>query len=365
MGRLFWKFFVFLWLAQLVTMGGVATAIWLGHPNRPLPPPPAAFLHENPDAPRPPMQEPGPGDHPPPPPPAALLVPLLSGSVVSLIFAAILAWYFSTPIRSLRSAFEAVAGGRLETRVGASMAQRNDELADLGSDFDRMTERLGKLLEAQRRLLHDVSHELRSPLARIQAAADLMHQQPERAVEFIERIERDTARMDALVGELLTIARLDAGMADGLQEEFDLAEIIADVVDDADIEAAAKDCPIVADVGTHLLTRGNRELLHRALENILRNAVRYTAANTRVEVAAHATEGRLRITVGDHGPGVFESDLGAIFEPFFRSGSCTTSGYGLGLAIAHRVVLAHGGSIAAANRPGGGLMVTIDLPCAR
>lgn len=365
MGRLFWKFFLAFWLAQVVTAGCVGFAIWLEHLDRGGPP--HAFAD------RPPLPPPGFGDPSRrlPPPMGELphrmpmpLLPILAGGLVSLLFAALLAWYFSRPIRSLRTAFEAVAGGKLDTRVDAVMRQRSDELADLGADFDRMAERLQVLLETQRRLMHDVSHELRSPLARLQAVVDLIRQQPERTVEFIERLERDTVRIDTLVGELLTLARLDAGMNDNAEEEIGLADMVADIVHDAGFEAAAKGCSIISEVGDQLLTRGSRELLHRAIENVVRNAVQYTVADTNVEIAAHAVGQRLNLTVRDHGPGVLEEDLGAIFEPFFRSGSRKTSGYGLGLAITRRVVLAHGGSVSAANHPDGGLVATIDLPAA-
>ncbi|WP_047250279.1 sensor histidine kinase [Chromobacterium subtsugae] len=365
MGRLFWKFFLFLWLAQLLTMGGVAIAVWLGHPDRPRPAL-AAGEGPPPDAGPPAHGPPRPPRHGPPPAGLSmLLLPLLAGSIASLLFAALLAWYFAKPIRTMRAAFDAAATGRLDVRAGAAMAGRNDELADLGDDFDRMAERLQKLLDAQRRLLHDVSHELRSPLARLQAAADLTRQQPERAAEFIDRIERDTARMDALVGELLTLARLDAGIADGVEETFDLAEMLADIAADAGLEAEAKACAISVDCAGHLSARGSRELLHRAIENVARNAVRHAEDGSRVEIAARADAGRLRVSVSDRGPGVFDGDLAAIFEPFFRSGSRPpAAGYGLGLAITRRVILAHGGSVMAANRVGGGLTVTIDLPSA-
>lgn len=354
MGRLFWKFFIILWLAQFATVLGVGMLIWThgyeGHP------PPSHELLEGEPSNRP---SPPPRSIPPP------LMPIAVGSVVSLFFAWWLAGYFARPIRILHEAFEAEASGKLDTRIGTRMGSGQNELVALGHDFDRMAERLQQLVESQRRLLHDVSHELRSPLARLQAAADLLQQQPERAQEFIERIQRDTGRIDVLVGELLTLARLDTGMTDGRDEEIDLGEIIADIVDDAGFEAAAKACTIVTDVDDPLHFRGSRELLHRALENIVRNAVQYTASNTSIEVSAHAVGGRLRVSVGDHGPGVAEGDLGAIFEPFFRSGSRTASGYGLGLAIARRVVLMHNGRITAANRPDGGLLVTIDLPAAK
>ena len=351
--RLFWKFFLILWLAQFATVLGVGILIWThSHDNWP----PPDELREDPLP------------HRPPPPPRSVpppLMPIAVGSVVSLFFAWWLAGYFARPIRTLHEAFEAEANGQLDTRIGTRMGNGRNELAALGQDFDRMAERLQHLVESQRRLLHDVSHELRSPLARLQAAADLLQQQPERAQEFIERMQRDTGRIDGLVGELLTLARLDAGTADGVDEAIDLGEILADVSDDAGFEAAVKACSITTDAVAPLLTHGNRELLHRAVENVVRNAVQYAANNSNIEVSAHSIGGRLVVSVGDRGSGVPEGDLDAIFEPFFRGGVRTPSGHGLGLAIARRVVLAHRGRITAANRPGGGLLVTIDLPAAR
>lgn len=361
MGRLFWKFFLIFWLAQVVTSVGVGVAIWLERPahgsemdvfdGRP-PPPPRGFTRM---------------DRPPPLPhhlPLPLpLLPILAGSIVSLLFAALLAWYFARPIRNLRAAFESVAGGKLETRIGTSMGRRKDELADLGKDFDHMAGRLQNLLDAQRRLLHDVSHELRSPLARLQAAADLMRQQPERSAEFVERIERDTSRMDKLVGELLTLARLDAGMAGTLDEEVDLREVVADVAEDARFETNEKRCTIEVDMSGPVTARGNHELLYRAIENVVRNAVRHSPDGGTVNISVHSVDGRLRVTVADGGPGVFGGDLAAIFDPFFRGASGDSlSGYGLGLAITRRIVEAHGGSASASNQAKGGLVVTMFLP---
>lgn len=357
--RLFWKFFIILWLAQFATALGVGVLIWTHrHEDRPR-------LHEFREAPGGPEASP---PHQPPVPPRSILPPLMPvavGSVVSLLFAWWLAGYFARPIRTLHEAFEAEANGKLDTRIGTRMGSGQNELVALGQDFDRMAERLQQLVESQRRLLHDVSHELRSPLARLQAAADLLQQQPERAQEFIERIQRDTGRIDTLVGELLTLARLDAGTTDGLDESVDFGEIVADVIDDASLEAAAKACSITTDADDPLFVRGNRELLHRALENVVRNAVQYTAHSSNIDVFAHTLGGRLVVAVGDRGPGVPEGDLEAMFEPFCRGSAHTPSGYGLGLAIARRVILTHHGRITAANRPDGGLLVTIDLPAAK
>lgn len=365
MGRLFWKFFFFFWVAQVLTSAGVGVAVWLDQLERN----PEASIFDHRPPPHPPehaglerLPPPREGRLPPPHHPVPL-VPILSGSVVSLLFAALLAWYFAKPIRGLRAAFESVASGKLQTRIGTSMGQRRDELADLGSDFDRMADRLESLLEAQRRLLHDVSHELRSPLARLQAAADLVRQQPERAAEFVERIERDTGRMDKLVGELLTLARLDSGMPGNAEETLDLSDMLAEITDDSTIEAERKHCSIDLDVNGALVARGSHELLYRAIENVVRNAVLHSPEDGRVSIAAQSEDGRLHIAIADNGPGVPEGDLAAIFDPFVRSGSGQSiAGYGLGLAITRRVVEAHGGSVSAANRSEGGLIVKLELP---
>lgn len=364
MGRLFWKFFFFFWLAQVITALGVGVAIWLTHPHRdwpPPPPPPSAALHEL----RPP---PDAGHWPPPPPPPLRgpVMPILAGSLVSLVFAGVLAWYFARPIRSLRNAIGEVAAGKLETRAGAAMGARRDELADLGGDFDRMAERLQGLLETQRRLLHDVSHEMRSPLARLQAAAGLLRQQPERAAEFTVRIERDIARMDHLVGELLTLARLDAGVDDTAREAVDLAELAEEIADDARLEAEARDCRIDLELHPGPGLTASRDLLRRAIENVLRNALHHAPSGTAVSLSLAEADGEARIVIADKGKGVPANDLDAIFEPFFRAGSARPfAGYGLGLAITRRVVRLHGGTVSAENLAGGGLAVTLVLPLAR
>lgn len=298
------------------------------------------------------------------------VLPLLGGAIASFLSAWLLAWYFAKPIRSLRTAFAAAAEGNLALRVGPGMASRKDELAALGADFDHMAARLQTLVDSQRRLLHDVSHELRSPLARLQAAIGLLRQQPERTPEFVERIERESQRMDKLVGELLTLARLDAGMAGKMTEDIDLDEVLADLLGDASFEAETKHCAVTYHEPTSsegapipLVLRGNADLLHRALDNILRNAIRHSPTGTEIRMACTVTDGRLSLSIADRGPGVPASDLERIFEPFVRGETAQTgSGYGLGLAIARRVVNAHGGRISAHNRESGGLEIRIELP---
>jgi signal transduction histidine kinase len=236
-----------------------------------------------------------------------------------------------------------------------------DELAELGHDFDRMSARLRTLMEGQRRLLHDVSHELRSPLARLQAAIGLAHQQPDKIGASLERIERESVRMDRLVGELLTLSRLEAASALPATEPVDLVEMVDQIADDARFEAGAS---IEVDAPAPVTVRGAPDLLWSAVENIVRNAVKHGGAKDAVEVALHPGDGSVHIEVLDRGPGIADEHLGQIFEPFFRSNPTLNNvdGHGLGLAIAKRVVETHGGRITASNRAGGGLRVTITLP---
>jgi signal transduction histidine kinase len=363
MGRLFWKFFLVFWLAQVVTALGVGVAIWALRPTQ-FDAGPSAPPHFAPPPPGMEGRRPPPHGAPPPRPFLPPLMPLLAGSVVSLIFAALLAWYFARPIRGLRTAFEALAGGALETRIGRSMGRRRDELADLGADFDCMADRLQGLMDGQRRLLHDVSHELRSPLARLQAAAGLMRQQPERAVELLERIERDTGRMDRLVGELLTLARLDAGVGDDRMESLDLDELLAGIAEDVGVEAEAQGVDVRLAPGDAARVRGDADLLRRALENVLRNAVKHSPRGAAVEVCGRVDAEVCCVAISDRGPGVAESELVSIFEPFYRGAGAARQGegYGLGLAIAKSVMQRHRGTVAACNRSGGGLVVSLCLP---
>jgi two-component system OmpR family sensor kinase len=292
-------------------------------------------------------------------------IPLLASVIVSLLFAFLLAWYFSRPIRALRNAFEAAAAGDLAPRFAASLTG-GDELNDLGRDFDRMSARLRALMDGQRRLLHDVSHELRSPLARLQAAIGLAHQQPEKMATSLERIERESVRMDKLVGELLTLSRLEANPDLPKAELVDMAELVDGIASDVRFEAGP-DGPAIAvsmEGEAQLAVRGAPDLLWRAIENVVRNAVKHGGAGGIVEFKLRAEANLVHVEVFDRGPGIAPGDLPTIFQPFFRSNPSKNNvdGHGLGLAIAERVVQGHGGTIRAANRDGGGLQVAIVLP---
>jgi two-component system OmpR family sensor kinase len=245
------------------------------------------------------------------------------------------------------------------------MKGRRDEIADLGEEFDEMARQLQKLVEAQRRLLHDVSHELRSPLARLQAAIGLVRQDPRRLEASLERIEREVVRLDELVGEVLALARMEGAKPATSEETVDLAELVAGVADDARFEAQAAKRDMALELSNPVLVRGKADLLQRAVENVIRNAVKYTAEGSTVEVKLSAHGNRARLVVRDHGPGVAPGEAERIFEPFYRSGrNASVEGFGLGLAIAQAAIAAHHGSIRAENAEGGGLRVEIELALA-
>lgn len=297
--------------------------------------------------------------------PEAPATVLIAAFFASLLVSALLARHITRPIGQLRDAFAALASGRLDFRIAAKMPGRGDEIGQLGSDFDKMAAQLEQLIESRDRLLHDVSHELRSPLARMQTAVGLAHQQPARVDSALERIGLEASRLDELVGELLTLARLESVKQAPGEEYIDLRELLASVVDDARFEAgeSARNIELTDDLEHDVVLHASGPLLHRALDNVVRNALQHTPEGSKVEVGLHAIGGRLRIAIRDHGPGIADDQLASVFEPFFRSNESTTRGFGLGLAIARRAIEAHGGRIVAENVEGnGGLRVLIDLP---
>jgi len=298
--------------------------------------------------------------------PRVIAVPLLLGTLISALVCFLLARYLTAPIERLRRAAEAYAAGDLTQRVGASLGGRRDEIVDLALAFDHMAEQLNDLMLSHKQLLRDVSHELRSPLARLQAALGLARQraggadQPE-----LDRIEGEAERLNELIGRLLSLARLEAGAQDTPMENVNLSELLATVTEDATLEAGARQCEVRLQQPAALNVRGNAKLLHSALENVVRNAVHYTAVGSAVTITASQADGHVLIRVTDHGPGVPEQMLPRMFEPFVRVGEARdrrSGGYGLGLAIARRAIDLHGGEISARNEAAGGLSVIISLP---
>ncbi|WP_419785022.1 HAMP domain-containing sensor histidine kinase [Pseudodesulfovibrio sp.] len=297
-------------------------------------------------------------------PPELVILGILGG----LLFSALLAWYLIKPVWRLRLGFDQLTKGQLGIRLKPLMGRRRDEIADLARDFDTMAERMQTLVESREQLLYDVSHELRSPLARQHMAFGLARQNPQRMPQLLDRIEKESSRMDELVGELLTLSRVEFG-ADMPEEYFDIGSLARVVVDNAAFEAREDGVEVVLHMApdeeeTGTTACGEAELIRRALENVVRNGVRHSPRGTSVRVTVTRDMGSdsCRIRIADSGPGVPEKDLGKIFEPFVRLGNTSGSGAGLGLAIAKRAVTVHGGTIQAINGPNGGLQITITLP---
>src|SRR3984893_16244318 len=299
--------------------------------------------------------------------------PLLRDLAVAMAISGIvcfwLARYLSAPIVRLRNAAQEVEGGNLAARAGNQRSSRHDEIAELVRDFDRMAAQIEKLMSAQKRLISDVSHEFRSPLTRINLAAELIRNVNSPAVKTaVARMEQETERLNGMIRNLLTLSKIDAGesLAD---ETIDVAEMLRTIVVDTDFEARDHNCRVALHGAQVCITVGSSDLLRSAVENVIRNAIRYTAQQTEVEVrlgcdtCGAASEGT--ISVRDHGPGVPESSLEELFRPFFRldeSRERSTGGVGLGLAIAQRAVRLHSGEIKAQNCAGRGLEVIISFP---
>lgn len=302
------------------------------------------------------------------------VMPLIVGVFVSLLFAAMLAWYFSKPIKQLRMAFESAANGNLTARVGTLMLGRRDELADLGTAFDVMVSRISQLIQGQTRLMHQVSHELRSPLARLQIAIGLIkqqstqtsaaHQMNDKMRTSLNRIETESQRMDHLVGELLTLSRLESGMTALQKERVNLTELLQELVEDANFEGLTQHIKVEYQPSDAIFVQVQADLLQRAIDNIIRNAIKYSPIHTNVILTTHINVANKSVvlTVSDAGKGIDESELDAVFKPFYRVNADVKHGYGLGLAIAKQIIEAHAGTVSAKNLPNAGLQVTIELP---
>lgn len=288
---------------------------------------------------------------------------VFAGSV-GLLFSLLLAWNLTRPLRQLREGFSRVAEGDLRVRLFPAMRRRRDELSTVAQAFDAMVERLDTLVRAREELLHDISHELRSPLARLQLATGLARQTPENVSSSLDRIDEEARRLDKMIGELLTLSR--AGHESIPDEQyFDLTGLLEAVIADVRYEAQIPGVKVVlqADDRADYTVRGNAELIRRATENVLRNALRFSLPGQQIEVHLRTDQQWLAIQVRDQGPGVDEEKLSSIFDPFVRVNSpLMGKGYGLGLAIVRKVVLAHHGEVEARNRPEGGLELTLRLP---
>jgi two-component system, OmpR family, sensor histidine kinase CpxA len=314
-----------------------------------------------------------PRPEPSPLPPRSVFVDisrLLVGFFISACVCYGLARYMTKPVLKLSELTRRFAGGDLAARIGKDITRRQDEFSTLAGDFNRMAQRIESLMLQQRQLLGDISHELRSPLTRLNLALEIARKRPwEEAGLALERIETEAGLMEEMISQVLTLTRLEAGI-DGVPLSFiDIDEVVEDIVDDADFEAQARGCAVRLVKAEAGYVRGNVDLLRRAIENVVRNAVRYAEPGTTIDIALRHLKGptgaQIEIEVRDHGPGVPEEELANLFRPFYRvsaSRDRLSGGAGLGLAITERSVAFHGGSVAARNGEDGGLVVSIRLP---
>lgn len=290
--------------------------------------------------------------------------------IVAGVFSYLLARSLTKPILKLRRATRQFAGGALATRVGSILEMRKDEIADLGWDFDTMAERIEALVGAQQRLLRDISHELRSPLARLNVALELARRRSgENPGNALDRIERESERLNELISELLTLTLLESGTEKVEKAPIDIEQLVENIVEDSNFEARDRNRLVKIVSSRKIIVNASEEMLHRAVENVVRNAIRYTDEATAVEVSLLAKEIDEQqvaiIRVRDHGPGVPEAALAQMFKPFYRvedDRGRQTGGTGIGLAITERSVHLHGGTITVSNVSDGGLVVEMTLP---
>jgi signal transduction histidine kinase len=287
-------------------------------------------------------------------------------AVLAMISCALLALYFTRPISEVRAATGRLAGGDLEARVEGKMAKRGDEIGDLVRDFNAMAERVRQLVQSHKQLLSDVSHELRSPLARQRVALALVQQHGTAEQRpMLERIRAESVRLDELIGRILLLAKLEGGEDKPAMTEFSLNDVVDQIVDDAGFEAQRTGRTVTYSSPPEGITiRGNEELLGSAIENVVRNALKYAPSGP-VEVQLSSSEEAAVISVRDQGPGIPDAELTRIFRPFYRADSSRRAdheGAGLGLAIAQRAINLHGGSINVRNLMPNGLEVEIRLP---
>jgi two-component system, OmpR family, sensor histidine kinase CpxA len=304
----------------------------------------------------PPLSERIPGD---------LLWTLKLGTLFSAIVCLLIAHSLTKPIERLRDATHELARGNLDIRAGENLGNRKDEIADLIRDFDTMAGELRNQIQSERNLLSGVSHELRSPIARIRLALTLARGAgDEERAEMLDRIEQDSIQLDAMLERILTVARLESGQQKPKFEQLSLNDVVDDVLHDANFEAAATGATITYQAGD-VTVNGDASLLHSAVENVVRNAIFYSGQDGKIVVKLEKTTDAAVLSVRDNGPGVPESALPLLFKPFYRvddSRGTTTGGMGLGLAIVRNAVAAHGGSVSARNLLPHGLEVELRLP---
>lgn len=283
------------------------------------------------------------------------------GLVVLLCYA--FAYHLTSPVRRLRTVVEYFGRGDFSARAATN---RRDELGQLATSFNQMADRIQTLVAAERRLLLDISHELRSPLARLGVAIELARSGEDRD-HMLDRIQKESDRLGELVAELLQVTRVEGDPSTQRMEAVRLDELLGDLVYDSLLEAKSKEVTLLLDAPVPATVTGDEELLRRAVENVIRNAIRYAPRDTAVDIHLRKIGENAQVCVRDYGPGVPDDALPRIFDPFYRVDSDrnrVSGGLGLGLAIARRSVELHKGKLAARNA-NPGLMVTIEFPLAK
>lgn len=309
-------------------------------------------------------------------PPTTILAPgpdgtalrILAGAIISALVSFFLARSLTAPLEALRTATRQIAAGDLDARVAETTPQRRDEFGQLGADFNQMAARLQTMQQASRRLLRDVSHELRSPLARLSVALEIARKKGSDAIApELDRIGLEGERLESLVNDVLGLLRETSENSPKQDEILDLSALMTELVEVVNYEVPDGKPGVQWQPAEEVLFHGDRELLWRTMENLLRNALRHTDAERGVllDLKTHSSDRQLLITVRDFGTGVPEAELEKIFEPFYRvqeSRDRHSGGHGIGLSIASAAVGRHGGVIEASNVAGGGLCVSICLP---
>jgi two-component system OmpR family sensor kinase len=300
-------------------------------------------------------------------PPRAQL-PMLIEILVSLLVIGVVSWLIARsmgkPVEQLQQVVRRVAAGDLAARIGAPLSESKDELGQLARDFDHMALRIESLVERNRWLLRDISHELRSPLARLQLALELGRSQAQSAGQpYFERANREIARLDELIAEMLALARAEEGAAGMPAEPVDLAELAQDCLAQAQMELDNRQLQTALDIDGSVVIEGHRMLMGRALDNLLSNAIKFSPAGGEIQLRIAGRAQEVQLSVEDRGPGVPAAELPLLFSPFYRgSNGLRANGQGLGLAIVERIVQVHGGRCSAVNREGGGLIISLQLP---
>ena len=362
MNKLFWRFFLVFWATLLMAMTLVRlTFVWQDDGQWP-PQPPSSRQHAEHLR-----------DSKLPPPPLGTAAPILRRPLfhlslvilASIIFSMLLARYIASPIRLLKQALAELADNRWQTQLGPELTSRKDEFGSVSVQFNQMAGKAAAAIASQQRLLHDVSHELRSPLARVQVLTGLATQSPADNAILINKIEQEVTKLDQLVNEILLYSRLESGETNIEHIDVNLSELLMSICDDAGLEAAASAKTLLLQPGLGAVVKGDPALLYSALENVIRNAVKFTPTHSEVNISLQQHDELIVIQVRDQGSGVQEQHLQRLFSPFFRAQS-SFNGVGLGLSIAKRAIEACNGTIVAENLTDNGsvsgFMITITLP---